>query len=200
MQVRAVAEFLTETLAARSTSLREVKRLVNVFTVNHQLASHAFAETGLWGAYQPLVVAVLSAVQAFCPATFEWLSGRSDAQARMRYLFTGPAHPDEDQPHWGLLVPDRDGIPDDVLCELDGTAVLASARKIGSSLADETRLNLYLSMWGQTHQSTARKNSRWTREWRARSDLTLPEVQRWIQGIDNNGQIVHEWSDSDLRS
>ncbi len=186
VQIRSVSELLTDTLAARSTSLREAKRLINVFTVNHQLASRAFEETGLWGLYQPLIVAVLSAVQAFCPAAFEWLSGRSDAQVRTRHLFLGPHHPDEDQP------------PSEALVELDRTTVLAAARKVGSSLTDETRLSLYLTMWGQTHQSTVRHHSRWTREWRARSDLTLPEVQRWIQGIDNGG-FDHEWTGHDLR-
>ncbi|MCL2092290.1 MAG: KAP family NTPase [Micrococcales bacterium] len=185
VQIRAVAELLTDALAARSTSLREVKRLLNVFTVNHQLASRAFGETGLWGVYQPLVVAVLSAVQAFCPATFEWLSGRSDAPARMAHLFAAAPVPDPP--------------PSEALDELDGTSILAAARRVGSNLADETRLTLYLTMWGQTHQSTVRHDSRWTREWRARSDLTLPEVQRWIQGIGADGQIEHEWTDDDLR-
>jgi len=242
VQVRAVAELLTDVLTARSTSLREVKRLVSVFMVNHELASHAFGETGLWGLYQPLVVAVLSAVQAFCPATFEWLSGRSDAQARMEFLFKGVVSPYENadelkQVRQGVVVLlQREGterVPSEVLAELGctdemldtlvggsvcaaaqrpgrastprpadallGGSVFTAARKVGRSLADETRLSLYLSMWGQTHQSTARQNSRWTTEWRARSDLSVRQVQHWIQGIGDDGQIEHEWTDDDLR-
>jgi len=187
VQVRSVAGLLTDVLTARSTSLREVKRLVNVFTVNHELASDAFGETGLWGAYQPQVVAVLSAVQAFYPATFEWLSDRSDARARMRHLFTGAPVPRQEQ------------VPPEVLDEMDGTSILAAARKIGSALADETRLSLYLSMWGQTHECTPRENSRWTTEWRARSDLTVGQVQQWIQGVDDDGQHEHRWTEDDLR-
>ena len=197
VQVRAVAELLTDVLTARSTSLREVKRLVNVFTVNHELASYAFGQTGLWGAYQPLVIAVLSAVQAFCPATFEWLCGRSDAQARMLHLFTGIlSMPFEERYELDVA---SDPVPLEALAELKGTSILAVARKVGHDLADEARLSLYLSMWGQTHQSTERKNSRWATEWRARSDFTVRQVQHWIQGIGDNGQREHQWTDHDLR-
>ncbi|MDR3067921.1 MAG: DUF6273 domain-containing protein, partial [Cellulomonas sp.] len=70
---------------------------------------------------------------------------------------------------------------------------------VGGGLADATRLSLYLSVWGQTHQATARQDSRWSTEWRARSDLTVRQVQLWIQGVGDDGQPERAWTDHDLR-
>ncbi|MCL2090522.1 MAG: KAP family NTPase [Micrococcales bacterium] len=196
-----VADLMKAVLADRSASVRETVRLSNVFTVNYELSRAALTEEGQLPWFQPEVVAVLSAVQAFHPTVHEWLCTNQDwpddedrrlpeqrrASAvgkKVLYLFRG-----EGQLSDGAEVRYR---------EL-GVTILRQAREGVTLRANEGetddqtagRLGLYLTLGARAEQVLDRpEGSRWTTEHRARPNLTVGEVQKWIltRTLDGSGK------------